>query len=141
MVTGGAGQLAARAVQHRGRDVAGPLLDVGEVKVSLDHERWRRDLAQATEGRRGIKVRPDRWRPERNGVHVGEQPASLTHDTTLGLQWAVQPKVGLDRDHLIQVAGLLGLFQFGHQDVGFGRIDRLGRACHAGCDEDQGTDG
>ncbi len=107
-------------------------LNVREIEITPDHKRWRRYLAETMEGGRDIEVRPDRRRPQRNGVHIEEQPARLSRDTALGLQWTVEPKMGLDGVHPIQIAGLFGVLEPGRQALDIRRLDRLRRAAYGG---------
>ncbi len=58
-----AGQHMARPVRHRRCHMTASFLNVREIEVTPDHERWRRYLAETMEGGRDIEVRPGRRRP------------------------------------------------------------------------------
>jgi len=62
------------------------------------------------------------------------------HASVAGLQWTVEPMMRLDGIHAVQIAGLFGVLEPGHQARDVRRMDRLWRTTHGRRNENEGAD-
>src|SRR3954466_11640065 len=87
-----------------GRDMAAAFLNVGEVEIAPYQEGRHRDIAKPVVEGPNVDVRSERGGAECDAVHVEEQIASGTRDTTFGRQRSIQPETCLHRVQAIEVA-------------------------------------